>query len=215
MVLDKQRKNFDPIIMFIANYFKRFNPDILTWIGLIFALFGGIFFYFSNPQLEINQRYLFIAALFVFLNGLFDAIDGKVAKITKKNSKKGDFLDHALDRYGDILILCGLALSTWNRFPILGLFALSGMLLTSYMGTQSQAIGYKRNYSGFLGRADRLFLLMIVPIFQYLLLYVDVIHLLNLYLLEWVLIYFGVMGNITAAQRFYHTLKWIKNDNKK
>jgi archaetidylinositol phosphate synthase len=213
MVLDKQRKNFDPIVVFIANYFKIFNPDILTWIGLIFALFAGIFFYYSNPQLELFQKYLLIAAIFVFLNGLFDAIDGKVAKITKKNSKKGDFLDHALDRYGDILILCGLALSAWNRFPILGLFAISGMLLTSYMGTQSQAIGYRRNYSGLLGRADRLFLLMIAPIFQYFLLYFNIDYLLNFYLLEWVLIYFGIMGNITAAQRFYDTLKWINNKN--
>ncbi len=213
MVLDKQRKNFDPIVVFIANYFKIFNPDILTWIGLIFALFAGIFFYYSNPQLELFQKYLLIAAIFVFLNGLFDAIDGKVAIITKKNSKKGDFLDHALDRYGDILILCGLALSAWNRFPILGLFAISGMLLTSYMGTQSQAIGYRRNYSGLLGRADRLFLLMIAPIFQYFLLYFNIDYLLNFYLLEWVLIYFGIMGNITAAQRFYDTLKWINNKN--
>lgn len=213
MVLDKQRKNFDPIVVFIANYFKIFNPDILTWIGLIFALFAGIFYYYSNPQLELFQKYLLIAAIFVFLNGLFDAIDGKVAKITKKNSKKGDFLDHALDRYGDILILCGLALSAWNRFPILGLFAISGMLLTSYMGTQSQAIGYKRNYSGLLGRADRLFLLMIAPIFQYFLLYFNIDYLLNFYILEWVLIYFGIMGNITAAQRFYDTLKWINNKN--
>jgi archaetidylinositol phosphate synthase len=154
--------------------------------------------------------YLFIAAFFVFLNGLFDAIDGKVAKLTGKISKKGDFLDHALDRYGDVFIVGGLALSAWCRYPSIGLLAVVGMLLTSYMGTQSQAVGCNRNYSGLLVRADRLVLLMIAPIIQHIIIYYSFIMPFNLNLLEWVLIYFAVMGNLTAVQRFYSTLRWFK-----
>ena len=210
MVLDSQRKNIDPILLFLAKYIKNLNPNIITWIGLIFALIAGIFFYISKPETEIFNYFLIYAAIFIFLNGLFDAIDGKVAKISNKSSKMGDFLDHALDRYGDVFILCGLALSSWNRYPSFGIFAITGVLLTSYMGTQSQAIGYKRNYSGVLGRADRLFLLMISPIIQYLLLYYNIEIIFNFYLLEWILIYFAIMGNITAIQRFYYTIKWLK-----
>ena len=78
------------------------------------------------------------------------------------------------------------------------------------MGTQAQAIGYKRDYSGLLGRADRLVLLMIIPIIQYLLLMLKVDLLWGLSLLEFMLIYFAIMGNITAIQRFYKTLSWLK-----
>lgn len=211
MVLDNQRKNIDPILTSIAKYFKDVNPDILTWISLIFAVIAGLFFYFSSPDLELVNFFLCGAVFFVFLNGLFDAIDGKVAKLSHKISKRGDFLDHALDRYADVLIVGGLALSPWCRYPAIGLLAIVGMLLTSYMGTQAQAIGYKREYSGLLGRADRLALLMIAPIIQHILLnYANFELPFGLFLLEWVLIYFAVVGNITAIQRFYSTLKWLK-----
>ena len=215
MVLDKQRDKVDPIISIIAQKLKNVNPNHLSWLSLLFALFAGIFFYLSKPENELINYYLYIAALFVFLNGLFDAIDGKVAKISKKSSKKGDFLDHALDRYGDVMILCGLALSLWNRYPFIGIIAISGVLLTSYMGTQSQAIGYERNYSGLLGRADRLFLLMVAPLIQHILLYYKMGIIFNFYILEWILIYFSIVGNITAIQRFYKTLKWLDKDGKK
>jgi archaetidylinositol phosphate synthase len=212
MVLDKQRKNIDPFLTIIARNLKNINPNHLSWISLIFAFLAGIFFYLSSPKTELINFYLYIAASFVFLNGLFDAIDGKVAKISKKTSLKGDFLDHALDRYGDVMILCGLALSSWNRYPIIGIIAISGMLLTSYMGTQSQAIGFKRNYTGLLGRADRLFLLMVAPFIQHIFLYYSIGIIFNFYILEWILIYFAIVGNITAIQRFYITLRWFDRD---
>ncbi len=213
MVLNNQRENVDPLLSKVSKLFIGINPNVLTLLSLIFAFIAGMFFYFSNPNTELQNFYLFPASLFVFLNGFFDAIDGKVAKITNKSSLKGDFLDHAVDRYADVLILGGLALSPWCDLRI-GFFAIVGMLLTSYMGTQSQAVGCKRNYSGLLGRADRLVLLMIAPILAHILLIYNIENIyisdfLNFNLLEWVLIYFALIGNITAIQRFLSTLKWF------
>jgi len=211
MVLDNQRENVDPILNSIAKRLVNVNPNLLTWMSLVFAFIAGVFFYFSSPESELVSYYLYGAVLFVFLNGLFDAIDGKVAKLAHKVSRKGDFLDHAIDRYADVFIVGGLALSPWCRYPAIGLLAIVGMLLTSYMGTQAQAIGYKREYSGLLGRADRLVLLMVAPIIQLILLYYTGSGLvLRLFLLEWILLYFAVMGNLTAIQRFYSTLRWFK-----
>jgi len=216
MVLDNQRENVDPIMTSVARRFIKVNPNVLTWLSLLFAIIAGLFFYFSSPNLELTNFYLYGAVFFVFLNGFFDAIDGKVAKLANKTSKRGDFLDHAIDRYADVFMVGGLALSPWCGYNAIGLLAIVGMLLTSYMGTQAQAVGYKRDYSGLLGRADRLALLMIAPIIQHILLYfLDSEILLGLYLLEWILIYFAVVGNITAAQRFYSTIKWFNKDIKK
>ena len=209
MVLDKKRDSIDPLLSKIANRFIKINPDIISWIALLFAFIAGLFFYFSNPHNELKNYFLFFASVFVFLNGLFDAIDGKVAKITKKASLRGDFLDHALDRYADVFMVGALALSSWCR-PSIGLLAIIGMLLTSYMGTQSQAIGYKRDYSGLLGRADRLLLLMIFPIVQHITLRLTFELPWETTVLEWVLIYFAVIGNVTALQRFYSTYSWFK-----
>jgi len=209
MVLDKKRDSVDPVLSVVAKQFSKVNPDVLTWLALLFAVISGMFFYFSSVEMELLNYYLFFAALFVFLNGLFDAVDGKVAKIANKTSLRGDFLDHALDRYADVFIVGGLALSSWCR-PSIGLLAVIGMLLTSYMGTQSQAIGHKRDYSGLLGRADRLVLLMIFPIVQHIALRYSLQLPWNTTVLEWGLIYFAVVGNITAVQRFYSTLKWFR-----
>jgi archaetidylinositol phosphate synthase len=209
MVLDTQRKNVDPLLTKVARGFGDINPNALTWLSLVCAFLAGLFFYLSTPGMELVNFFLYFAALFVFLNGFFDAIDGKVAKLNKKTSARGDFLDHAIDRYADVFMVAGLALSAWCDLRI-GFFAIVGMLLTSYMGTQAQAIGYKRDYSGLLGRADRLVLLMIAPIVQHILLIYNVVLPFNLNLLEWVLVYFAVMGNLTAIQRFISTLRWFK-----
>ena len=214
MVLNNHRENIEPLLARISKYFIGFNPNTLSLISLIFAFLAGLFFFLSNPNNELFNFYLYFASLFVFLNGFFDAIDGKVAKLTKKASSMGDFLDHAIDRFADVLILGGLALSPWCKYPVIGLFAVVGMLLTSYMGTQSQAVGHKRNYSGLLGRADRLVLLMVTPIIQHILLFTGFIIIWEFNLLEWVLIYFAVMGNVTAVQRFISTLIWFKNNKK-
>ena len=209
MVLDGQREKMDPLLSTVAKRFSHIHPDILTWCALLFAGAAGVLFYFSSSASELSNYFLFFAALFVFLNGLFDAIDGKVAQLAKKVSARGDFLDHALDRYADVFMVGGLALSSWCR-PGIGLLALIGVLLTSYMGTQAQAIGYKRDYSGLLGRADRLVLLMIGPLVQHIVLRYPVELPWGITILELVLIYFAFMGNVTAVQRFYSTLKWFK-----
>jgi archaetidylinositol phosphate synthase len=210
MVLDRTRKQTDPLLNWFARRFSFLSPDTLTWLALVFAIAAGILFFLSNPANELRYYYLLFAAFFVLLNGLFDAIDGKVAKLTNRTTAKGDFLDHALDRYADVFMVGGLALSAWCR-PGIGLLAIVGVLLTSYMGTQAQAIGHVRDYSGLLGRADRLALLMVFPVIQHVMLPVSLPLPWGTTILEWVLIYFAVVGNITALQRFYSTLKIFPN----
>jgi archaetidylinositol phosphate synthase len=209
MVLDRTRKQADPMLNWFAKRFSFLSPDTLTWLALVFAIAAGVLFFVSNPANEVGSYYLLFAALFVLLNGLFDAIDGKVAKLTSRITAKGDFLDHALDRYADVFMVGGLALSAWCR-PAIGLLAIVGVLLTSYMGTQAQAIGHTRDYSGLLGRADRLALLMVFPVIQHVTLTLSLPLPWGTTILEWVLIYFAVVGNFTALQRFYSTLKIFK-----
>jgi archaetidylinositol phosphate synthase len=214
MVLDKARGKVDPFLTIIARRFTHINPDLLTWCALLFSVVAGVFFYFSNPETEVQSFFLVFAALFVLLNGLFDAVDGKVAKITNKASARGDFLDHALDRYADVFMVGALGVSSWCRSPI-GLLAIIGVLLTSYMGTQAQAIGHKRDYSGLLGRADRLVLLIVFPILQHVAVRFSFELPWDITVIELVMLYFAVVGNITAVQRFYIALRWFRGNLKK
>lgn len=206
MVLDGLRKGVDPILTFVARGFDHLSPNTVTWTSLIFAITAGLIFFISDPETESGSRLLCLASLFVFLNGFTDAIDGKIAKMKKKETLKGDFLDHAVDRFSDVAMILGLSLSRWCD-PRIGIFAISGVLLTSYMGTQAQAVGYRRIYSGLLSRADRLVLLMVSPILQHV--FID-FNINNFNMLEIVLIYFAIVGFATAAQRFVITLNWFR-----
>ena len=173
------------------------NPNHLSIASLFFAFLAGVFF-----TLE-PEYFILLAALMVGANGLLDALDGKVARLKPVESKRGDFVDHVIDRYADVFILAGIALGA-HCSVFVGLFAMIGVLLASYMGTQAQALGLKRVYRGVLGRADRLALLIVVPIVQYCLMVFDVAlaeDLLGYSLIGWMMLYFGIAGNITAVQR--------------
>ena len=91
-----------------------------------------------------------------------------------------------------------------NLFLIFGLFAVIGVLLASYMGTQAQALGLGREYRGILGRADRIAVLVIVSIVQYLMELAGSPYAADVFgysVVAWMMVYFGLAGNITAVQR--------------
>ena len=206
MVLDSYRHLADAILNPIARRLAHVSPDALSWAALVAAAFAGTFFLFRGGWA------LGLGALFVFLNGLFDALDGKVAKMTGKASRRGDFLDHVLDRYADVLMLGGLAIGPYC--PVwLGLLAVIGVLLTSYMGTQAQAVGAGRDYRGILGRADRLLILMIAAALQA---GFDPnairdlgVEPLRYSILGWAMALFAVLGNVTAIQRAASTWRQL------
>jgi archaetidylinositol phosphate synthase len=175
----------------------RINPNHISIASLVFAVLAGVFF-----TLE-PEHFLLLAAAMVGMNGLLDALDGKVARLVAKESKRGDFVDHVIDRYADVFMLAGIALSPYCSV-FTGLFAVIGVMLASYMGTQAQALGLRREYRGILGRADRLLLLILVPIVQYVLIAADASFAMDIFgysLVAWMMIYFGLAGNATAIQR--------------
>ena len=206
MGLNKYRDKINDKITPIAQKFSKVNPNTITIMALPFAFLSAICFYYANDD---SPYYFLLASILLIFGSAVDAFDGIVARITNKVSIRGDFLDHVVDRYFDIVILVGIILNPDIDITI-GVLGLCGVFLTSYMGTQSQAVGHKRDYSGLLGRADRLVLLMIMPIVQRVLLFYDYEMFFGFYILELVLIYFAVMGNLTAIQRFYSTLHWFK-----
>jgi archaetidylinositol phosphate synthase len=196
MTLDQYRSHvkvyFDPLVSIAIRC--RLTPNFFTIAALLASVVAGLFFFF---RLELW------AIVAVALNALCDAMDGAVAREMKVQSKRGDFLDHAVDRYADIFIITGIfagGLVPWQ----IGVFALTGVLMASYLGTQAQAVGVGRYYGGLLGRADRLVMIMAVGIIDLLV----PLSFSGLSLLGWMLVLFGLFGHITAFQRFAYV--WAK-----
>lgn len=198
MTLDSYRKNVAWILNPVACAMirMRFTPDRCTIIAFIASLAAGYFFYVAD---------ILFGTFFVFLNAFFDAIDGSIAREMQLASARGDFLDHVLDRYADIVIICGIFAGDLCPWPV-GVFALTGVLMSSYLGTQAQAIGAKRFYGGILGRADRLVLIIITGLFAA----VYPLSLAGLGIFGWLMVLFGIFGHFTAIQRFAHVWSGFK-----
>jgi archaetidylinositol phosphate synthase len=141
-------------------------------------------------------------------------LDGKVARLAGKSGKRGDFIDHVFDRYADIFMIGGVVVSSWCNV-YLGILALLGVLMTSYMGTQAQALGIGRMYAGLLGRADRIVLMFLVPLVQwgYVLItgdkFVD-LGWVQFSIFEIMMVWFALVGNLTVVQRGIATWKELK-----
>ena len=163
MVADDYRDLGTKILMPLANIIPL-GPMGISLLSLITALTAGYSFYVGD--LDSNKSYLLLGSLMVFLTAVFDALDGIVARERNLSSKRGDLVDHTLDRVADIIIVGGVALGPLVDITV-GFSAIIGILMLSYMGTQAQAVGAGREYAGLLGRADRLVVLAIIPVIQY------------------------------------------------
>ena len=141
-----------------------------------------------------------VAAGLVFLNGWLDIVDGALAREQEVASAGGDLLDHVLDRYADIVVIAGLAAGLENY--LLGFAAVTGVVMTSYLGTQAQAVGLDRVYGGLVGRADRLAIIGVVGLLAYPLSGAVVG---GFTLVGLLLGFLAVVGHLTALQRFYYS----------
>jgi archaetidylinositol phosphate synthase len=168
------------------------TPNGVSAIAFLTAIGAAVAYYLGGTR----PIWYLLASTLVALNGWLDLLDGALARRQGVDSRAGDLLDHVLDRYADIVIVAGLAAGI-DRYG-LGLAAVTGVLMTSYLGTQSQAVGLDRAYGGLVGRADRLAIIGIVG-------YVAVVvrnTLFGLDLIGWVLVFLAVVGHLTAVQRF-------------
>ena len=173
------------------------TPDGVSVVAFALALAAGGLYAYAGPAVgDVSVLYA-AGAVCVFFNGWLDVVDGELAREQDVASEGGDLLDHVLDRYADVAIIVGLAAGV-GRYD-LGLAAVTGVLLTSYLGTQAQAVGLDRVYAGVLGRADRLALAGAVGLAV--VLYPN--RLLGLTLVGWLLVAFAVVGHVTALQRFW------------
>src|SRR5665647_117133 len=191
MTLDSYKGRVRGILNPLARTLYRLgvSANQLSLLSVISAIVAGAAF---------CVHVLPLAIVAIACNALFDALDGCLARSSNSESRQGDLIDHVLDRYSDIFIFGGITIGGYVAWQI-GLIAIVGVLMTSYLGTQAQALGIGRNYSGLLGRADRLVLVFFVTLLS-----LGVPETIIWFpLLGWMMVFVAIVSNITALQRFY------------
>jgi CDP-diacylglycerol--glycerol-3-phosphate 3-phosphatidyltransferase len=174
----------------------RISPNALTFIGLLINIVAGILFGYAHPD---NQRRMFLYAGLVIIGaGIFDMVDGRVARATNQVTIFGGFFDSVIDRYSDVAIFFGLLVyyARANRFFYVVLVAL--VMVTSIMVSYARA----RAESliplckvGFMERPERIVLIIIGAMFN------------RMGPVLWVI---AVLGTITVIHRIVHTYQVLR-----
>ncbi|MDG5760612.1 CDP-alcohol phosphatidyltransferase family protein [Natronococcus sp. A-GB1] len=200
MTLDQLRPYVSGFLDPFVEGFDRLGmtPNGVSLLAFGMAVLAALAFMLGG---RVAPIWFVAAAILVFLNGWLDVIDGALAREQNVASAGGDLLDHVIDRYADIVIIGGLAAGVESYF--LGFLAVTGVVMTSYLGTQAQAVGLDRVYGGLIGRADRLVIIGLVGFLAYPISGVYG----GLTLIGWLLVFLAVVGHITALQRFYYA--WV------
>lgn len=162
----------------------RINPNILTFTGVLISLWAAF---------EFGYGSLFKGGLVIILAGLFDMLDGEVARVSRSETRFGAFYDSVIDRYSDIIILQGL-LVHYARSDMLGYVVLVGVVimgavLTSYTRARAESL-IPTCKVGFMERPERIVLLIIGGLAN------------RMEAVLWIL---AILGNWTVISRIFYT----------
>ena len=121
--MSKLKENVEHIFVVPLAKHLKINPNSITLLSVVAMAFAFI---------SVLRQEFYMAALFTFISGYLDLLDGTVAKYHRKVTKFGAFLDRVVDRINDALIISAVVLSGLVSL-YLGLFVLLFTLLSSYV----------------------------------------------------------------------------------
>ncbi len=143
----------DPIARLLVTI--GITANMLTVLGF----FGNVFVAFL-----IVQRRLVAAGLVMLLAGVFDMLDGAVAREGQKSDRSGALLDSVMDRYSESVIFLGLLTHFFKTGHFLGValtfMSIIGSLLVSYIRARAEGLNIECRV-GLMQRSERIVLLSI------------------------------------------------------
>ncbi|MDW0126771.1 MAG: CDP-alcohol phosphatidyltransferase family protein [Nitrososphaeraceae archaeon] len=199
-MLNRFREKLIPITTLIGNNFGSLglSPTFWSMIGFAFAILSSIFFGLTNflNQQGIEFPSQIFASILLLISGFFDIVDGSVARVMKKSTTKGAFLDSNFDKISEALIFIGIAIGGLSN-PILAMIALSISILVSYLRARAESLGIELKGVGIGERAERLLILSIcgfIPISES---------------IQWGVIIIILISGFSFLQRFRYVLRRI------
>jgi CDP-diacylglycerol---glycerol-3-phosphate 3-phosphatidyltransferase len=139
---------------------SRVHPNVLTFLGLVINVWAAFLFAAGK----------FVAGGIVLIGaGLFDMVDGRVARETNQVTRFGGFFDSVLDRYSDLGVLVGLLVfyASINRYfyVVLTAIVMTGTVMVSYTRARAENTIPKCKV-GFLERPERVVLIIVGALFN-------------------------------------------------
>ena len=178
------RRGFTPFLSGLRKL--GVTPNQVTVAGTV--LNGGV-------AVLIIADHLVWAGILVLVAGLFDMLDGSLARLSLKVTPFGAFLDSTLDRVSEGVVLAGIAYFLANQDrPVdaaLVVLALLGSILVSYTRARAESLGVECK-SGIMTRPERIILVAIGLFFN---------------VLPYVIYILLALTAFTVIQRVVHTYR--------
>ncbi len=194
----------------LAEKIRWVHPDVISFIAFFVALCNGVVYYWSG----VHPVLLIVAICLIILRMTLNTLDGVIALKIGRTSMIGEMVNALPDRYADIFILVGIALSSLCNVRI-GLLASLTVLLVSYSGILGKALGVSWQHHGPLDKVDRLILIMIFSLIQFILIKTGhprvAIFSLSGTALDICMILFIVLGQISVINRVRGMMKEIQS----
>jgi CDP-diacylglycerol---glycerol-3-phosphate 3-phosphatidyltransferase len=141
----------------------RISPNALTFIGLLINVVAACYFGFASADNDQAAMFRY-AGLVIIGAGIFDMVDGRVARATNQVTEFGGFFDSVIDRYSDVALFFGLLVyyARANRFfyVVLVAFVMTSSLMVSYTRARAENM-IKQCKVGFMERPERIVLVII------------------------------------------------------
>jgi CDP-diacylglycerol--glycerol-3-phosphate 3-phosphatidyltransferase len=161
------------------------TPNAVTVVGFLFNVFTAA---------VLATSHLSVGGALLFLSGIFDMLDGALARVTKRQTNFGAFLDSLLDRYSEAIILLALVFVFTlhgNTPAVLLTYAVAvGSILISYARARAEGLGLD-GAVGIAPRPERVLILGFGLLF-------------NNQTTIAALIVLALLTHFTALQRLYH-----------
>ena len=178
----------------IGNFFifLRISANQVSYLSLLFGIIAGFSLAFGHFG---------SAGFFSAMSGIFDVLDGLVARKTGTASDSGEVLDASIDRYVEFFFFFGLIVFYHEKidYLLLTLAALAGSFMVSYSTAKAEALQVSPP-RGSMRRSERALYLtlgaMLTPIYTYAMIFALVIV--------------AILANISAIQRMYHIAQSVK-----
>ena len=188
-VLNNLRESLRPALEKVGKGFAAtgLSPNFWTVVGLVIALASAVVY---GMGMEFG---LIIGGILLLVSGFFDMVDGQVARVTGKTSKKGEYLDSMFDKISEVAIFLGILVGGYAE-PYLVLLAITLSLLVSYARAKSDLINIKLQGIGIGERAERLLVIAVIGIFGF---------------MDYAVVIVVIIAGITLIQRMIYTAKNI------
>lgn len=150
----------NPIVRLLIK--MGFTPNAVTLIGFVLNVgVAVIFIEGAEKDNRGNLAYVGWAGALILFSGLFDMLDGQVARLGNMSSKYGALFDSVLDRYSELVMFLGICfyLISYHYFlsSLFAFIALIGSMMVSYTRARSEGLGIE-NKGGMMQRPERIVL---------------------------------------------------------